>query len=437
MLPLSLVFLPAFTDLMTAVNSDSAAVAVASFFFWAAVSIMKRGFSWIAFFGLVSTCVLAYFTKNTAYFVVLLLPLVVLFTFLKNPWRIYVTGLLITGAAAALTYSLCSGMIRVVWLRATQQSEPTRMQSPKAVDGEYVFRIDAGVENAPEWWPPVLQSIPLETASSLGGETLTLGFWAWADKPNTVQSPVFHTVELAQSFQITVEKTPQFFAFEIHVPENIDRAWIALIPQSFKEKTTTYYDGLVLVRGQRPHDQEPVLLTPGGTAGEWGDEPFENILRNSSAEKFSIRFRPRIDTIGARLLPDHSLPSLILASLVDISGVKAAHETALDRLFRNFWGRFAWGHINLPDWGWLGGPYLWLTVFFSLGVLGSVFAVVRRFKKLDWAILLVFAISLAFCWAHLSAGCAIPYPKADVLIRCQACLPCDHSHHAVFFGGIL
>lgn len=407
MLPLSLVFLPAFTDLMTAVNSDTAAVGVASLFLWAAVSLLRRGFSLFSFLGLIFNALLAFFTKNTAYFVLLLFPVVVLFTFLKNPWRMYITGLLIAGAFAAFVVSLLRDDPRD-WLRATLQSEPIRVHSPKAVDGEYVFSIDAGAENAPEWWPPVLQSIPFEVARSLGGETLTLGFWAWADKPNTIQSPVFHTVDLAQSFQIAVEKNPQFYAFEIHVPENIDRAWIALDPQSFKEETNTYYDGLVLARGQRPHNLEPVLLTPGGTTGEWGDEPFENILRNPSAEKFSIRFRPRIDTIGARLLPDRSLPSLILASLVDIPGVKLVHLTAFDRLFRNFWGRFAWGHINLLDWGWLGGPYLWLAVFSSIGVLGAVIAVVRRFKRLDLAILLVFTISLAFCWG-LTFLRGVPY----------------------------
>lgn len=401
MLPLSLVFLPAFTDLMTAVNSDSAAVAFASLFLWAAVKMLKDGFSWASFAAMLVTGVLAWFTKNTAYFVLPLIPLVVAFSLLpprRHGWvwlALFVIG--IAGFVLSLARDEPYG-----WLRATLQPGGMRVQNNLASVGEHAFALDTASSKSVQWWPLALQSIPINTSRSLAGETLTFGFWAWADKPNVIRSPIFTSVNLEKYVQIDVEKTPRFYAFEIQVPEEFDRAWVSLDPHPSKEGSRIYYDGLVLVLGQMPADQQPVFQSNRSDTGEWGGVPFENILRNASAETRSVRFRSKIDAIGSRFLPDNVSPSLILQSLVDVKGTRYIHQTAIDRLFRSFWGKFAWGHIGLAGWDWVGKPYSILAVFTLLGLFGAFVAIIHRDYRLNWSLVMVLFISLSMVWGLTS-----------------------------------
>ena len=47
LLPLAVALVPAFTDVMTAVNNDSAAIAIFSLFLWGCMRLLRRDFSWL------------------------------------------------------------------------------------------------------------------------------------------------------------------------------------------------------------------------------------------------------------------------------------------------------------------------------------------------------------------------------------------------------
>ena len=87
LLPVSLALLPGFTDAMTALNNDGAAVAVFSWFVWGSIRLLKSGFSLADLGWIVVPAALCLFTKNTVLIALPLLFVVLLFTILRDRWR--------------------------------------------------------------------------------------------------------------------------------------------------------------------------------------------------------------------------------------------------------------------------------------------------------------------------------------------------------------
>ncbi len=395
LLPLSVILLPSFTDLMTAVNSDAAAVAIASLFIWVSVRLLKRGFSWLGLLWLTLLGGLAIFTKNTAMFVLGIYPLVVLFSIVRHKWRAFAWDFVIVLVGCILA----AGLILddpLYWYRGALQKEALRIESPQAVHGQYVLGVKLSEGKSPDWWPLTAQSIPVVDSKQLAGKNLNFGFWIWSDQPVEETSPILHADDISYSINISAETVPLFYSFSFQVPEDTERIWLTIKPKT--RGASVYYDGLVLVEGNPNHMQEPALQGDDGHTVIWGENSYNNWLRNPSAEVASPRFRPVIDQYGAKILPDGIMPSLIIQTLIDFKGLQHVHQTAAERLFRNFWGKFAWGHIGYLGWSFLGRPYFWLAIFAGLGFLGALYAVISRWKKLDKTMVMVLFTLIVIAW---------------------------------------
>jgi len=84
MAPAFLAALPSFVDIMTAVNNDAAAAAVFALFLYAATRLVQRGWRWQEGALLAVSAALSLLAKRTVFFTPLLLPVVLLFTFLRG-----------------------------------------------------------------------------------------------------------------------------------------------------------------------------------------------------------------------------------------------------------------------------------------------------------------------------------------------------------------
>lgn len=397
LLPLSLILLPSFADLMTAVNSDAAAVAVASLFIWISIRLLKRGFSWLGFLILSGLAGLTIFTKNTAMVVLAIYPLVVLFSLIRNRWRPLAWGLVIVMVAGLLFFSLTFDH-PLYWFTASLQPEPLRLESQQAIHGDHVIALEPGTGKSPDWWPMAAQSVPARDVKNLAGEVLNFGFWAWADVPTEINSPTIHANDVVYSISIPLETSPRFYSFSFQVPGDTERIYLTLDPKPRPKAAVVYYDGLVLVTGKPNLLEEPEIFGVDAGSVMWGDDQYFNWLRNSSAEITAPRFMRVIDQYGSRFLPDGMMPSMLLEAVLDYRGFEHVHFTAAERLFRNFWGKFAWGHIGLSGWKFFGKPYLGLAVFAGLAVIGFIVASLRRWKLLDKSLLSVLLLLLVFAW---------------------------------------
>jgi hypothetical protein len=229
----------------------------------------------------------------------------------------------------------------------------------------------------------------------LSGQVVTLGFWVWATQPLTIASPGLGLPGQMFSEEIQVSTEPAFHAFRVQLPGGASRMWVRLsyrLPAN--AVANVYYDGLVLASGERPLEAPPVFTASDGSRGEWGGQLFVNLLRNGSAEIAGPNFNPLVDSLGARLLPDNTRPSLVLTSILDWPAAGFLYKASAWRLFCTFWAWFGWGHVPLL----VSQLYPLLLVVTLAGVLAGLVAMIRRAKSLPWDILAVLGMALLLVW---------------------------------------
>lgn len=378
--PVALALLPAFTDVMTAVNNDAGAIAAFSWFLWAAVRLVRRGFSVRDFVWCLAALALGIMLKRTAWIGAPLLPAVLLFSLLRGRQIRYAWGALAL-AAAVLLAGVFSWDGTAAWY--TRPGSRVRLSpgegAPAPPLGRYVFRL----EHSPgDLHPSPFQLLSQKSLSGLRGQTVTLGAWMWAAGETGGEAPAAARLELltvrpeerrySQSMSLTNE--PHFIAFWLDLPAGMDRAWISLAPAAALE-AELYLDGIVLVDGQRPLDQPPVFENDQALHGEWGGQPFTNLIRNASAERSWPQIRTWAEQWGSRLFPDYGYdrPSLALYTLLDSPGAGGYYRTLGKVLLQTFWAKFGWGHV--PVAGRFSYPFL--ALFTLLGLSGALFALVR------------------------------------------------------------
>jgi hypothetical protein len=399
MVPLSLALLPGFADLMTAVNNDVGAVAVSSLFLWGAVRLVQRPFSFWNLAWSIAAVGLAYLTKITALYTLVLLPVALLLALTRGSRRPLAWAAGLFGGLVLFAAALSWGDA-ATWARNTFQAENTRFETPQAPLGGAVFQLSLPAGSSATYEHQLHQLIALPEGDSLQGKTVTVGAWIWADAPVTASAPLYNSYNALEKASRVVELTtsPQFFAFQASLGGDAQRNFVSLAPliQPLAAPLKVYYDGLVVAEGQFPLDQAPEFDDPSAQSGAWGGAPFRNLLRNASAETSGLRLRPWVDRIGVRILPDKGAnqPSVTLYYLLDQAGAGQFQRTSLQVLFRTFWGRFGWGHVPLLH-PWAYGLVLAAVL---LGLAAALAAMIRLRKNFPWAAVVLLGLALLVLW---------------------------------------
>jgi hypothetical protein len=402
MVPLSLALLPGFVDVMTAVNSDTAAVAIFSLFFWGSMRLMKRGFNLLDAIWVLITAITTYFTKNTAMYAIIFLPIAMIFSIFKYRFRKYLWMMIGVMALFAFLISFDWGDA-ASWYRCTAQKLPTRTDQTHIL-GDYAFRLESAAEITPGWMHTLFQPIQIEKGKTLSNQTVTFGGWIWASEPVQIESPIISTPCSQASVPIELTQTPTFFAFQTTLPEDSWRTWLILARRLPADRNIEiYYDGLVFAQGNYPIESSPVFNSTLGAYGKWGDKPFQNLLRNPSAEVSGPQIRSFIDDLGTKVLPDRTRMSLILTSVLDLKTSGYLYRISIDRLFKTFWATFGWGHIHLI-WDW----YYWiLGVFSIMGFLGLLIWLFHRPIPIPWDLVFYIALIVLLVWGATTLRGAI------------------------------
>ncbi|MBE3039175.1 MAG: DUF2142 domain-containing protein [Chloroflexi bacterium] len=398
MVPITLALLPGFTDLMTAVNNDVGAVAAFSLFLWASVRLVRRGssfFSLVFVFGAASLC---YWMKNSVWLALPLLPVVLLFALLRGRWRLLAWALFLATVGIGLGAVFLWGDA-ALWYRRTLQTAPTRVVNSLAPLGEHALQLDLSLQKSN---PAILQPLPPETVRDLRNAPVTFGAWIWSSQPMRAQMPGLSCDCGGQlqvfTREIQVGTEPRFYMLTATLPANARYVWVALTPPADMEEVqgTVFYDGLVLVKGERLAHDPPRFEDANGERGVWGEQPFANLLRNSSAEQAGPGVQSWANEIGTKILPawPPSFPSDILVSLLDWKGAGWYYWESGTNMLRTFWAKFGWGHVPLAG----SKPYRVLAVVTLLGMAGAGWATWRRRHALPWEVLLLLGLALLGIW---------------------------------------
>jgi hypothetical protein len=310
-------------------------------------------------------------------------------------------------AFVSLCVILMAGLILIIqgddaafWYRSTLQDVGLRAQDIRAVIGTHIFQIDARGEVSPKWLVPTFQSI----GKGLSSGNYTFGCWMWASQPIRAQLPIVGVGSHITTNTVELGTSPAYFAFPVEVKKDRLRTWISLAPNAgAAQEGLVYYDGLVLAQGAYPLDQVPAYSGADGIDGTWGGKPFQNLVRNASAEAGGLRFNTSLDKIGGMILPDNTIPSILLTYIMDWKGAGWHYSDVGRILLRSFWGAFGWAHVPLLR----EEAYAWLTVVTMIAITGClVRLLVTTLKKglapfprqFTWDIVLLFVLVFVLAW---------------------------------------
>ncbi len=386
MVPATLVLLPGFTELMTAVNSDVGAVAFFSLFIWASLRLIQRGFNLMRLGAAGLLAVACLLTKNTAAIALPLFVISVLFSLLRGRKAWLAWTLLGAGISLSVFILFTSGDV-AKWYQLASQNLPTRAASSLAPLGSFAFQLEAASSAQTN---SLVQPLSPSQVIRLRGKTITLGFWMWASQPGRYRSPALKDDRQSYSELVDVNLTPAFHTLTAKLASTTNHIQIVLQP-SGAAGVRIFIDGLVLARGDYSHSGSPVLMDAEGQHGAWGGKAFANPIRNASAEQNWPRPRTPIQRLLNKLSPIQ--PNMVLASLADWQNSRWYYQTTLKQLFRTLWGEFGWGHIPLPR-----QAYIALSIVTALGVLAGLTGLLRNRKTIPWEAFALLAISSLWIW---------------------------------------
>jgi hypothetical protein len=388
LLPLSILLLPGFVDIMTAINDDVAATAFFSLFLWTGTRMMLRGFNWLRLLSLIVLAILCFYTKNTVIAALLLAPLPLLVSLTRPGYKRYIwIGLGICGILGVLLV-FNFGFPRSWYLENGAPAAYTTVDE-QAPWGKKVFNFGLS-----EGSPPVRvsQLIPRGTSDRTKTE-YTLGAWIWADQAAVVRTPILHTTNKDAFRIVEVDREPRFFAFSETVGAQSRPYKVSLSPIAGVGDQTlkVYYDGVILLQGEW-QGEIPQFENASGNKGSWKGAEFTNLIRNSSSEYSSFILRSPVASALLNLVPGN--PNLTLGLLQDPTPLVPYYQSAIKMLLHTFWARFGWAQVTLIGYR----PYAVLGLFSLAGLVGAVVAFWNQRRNIRWELFIFLGLSLISLW---------------------------------------
>lgn len=390
LLPFSVVMLPSFVDIMTAVNNDVGAVAFFSLFLWVGIRLILKGFNWLRLTAIVFLALICLFTKNTVTVAILLMPLPLLFSLLRRKQRKYVWIVLII-SFFVLIFSIVAWKDAAYWYRLSSPNQSFRKVDSQAPLGDHVLRLNL-TPDMPN--PEIAQLIPRSNEIKNNPSKFTLGAWIWADSPIVVTTPKLIVGGDLYYQDVLVNSEPNYYSFSGEIESSNSPLKVIISPNDspIDQATTVYYDGIVLVDGSWPQDKAPQFKDSNGIEGVWGGKPFVNLVRNPSAERSWPWIRDWFDRVLLDRFPVK--PSLVLGFLLDPIPNLVYYQAMVKSLVQSFWAKFGWAHVVLQGYR----PYTFLALITVAGIVGALFAFWRKRDRIPWDVVFFLGIASLVLW---------------------------------------
>ncbi len=400
-IPGAVALLPGYVELMTALNNDVAAAALMSLVLWGIVRLIKRGWHFWTMVWSGAAAGLCLITKLTVYIAAPLWLFGVFLSLLPGKWK--TLGWIGTGVlgVSLLTISVGWGDAQL-WYRTTDQEITTRRVTEEATLGNSIFTLQIEEPNQVNGRVTQLsQMVPTEKIRELRGQTVTIGAWMWADEPVVTYLPILTAFmsdrEANQAVQsVEIGTQPAFYAYYASVPENTTYLQIHLSSAVLNPAGLgkLYLDEVVLVPGEHLLEVAPIWENAEAETGSWAGVPVTNAVRNASAEDAGPRVFPWVDQLASRVIPDKGRLSLIVYSLVDQGQAGKYYLVTLKNMLQTFWGKFAWGHVQLEG----RAVYKILTVATMVGFVSCVGVFGYKFPRYQLSALGILGVGMVVVW---------------------------------------
>jgi len=367
MLPASLIAIPSFVDLMTAVNNDALAILAFSAFVWTSVILLQRGFSPLRFVFLIFSVLICYYAKSTAWLAIPLSILVLPFSIVRGRGQKFVWIGLALFVIAAISFGVDWGeTVPTHYVSSGQQQNLLRVADDKALSGKFVLKHTGQT---------FFQMITRDGQRQLEGKPATFAAWIWADQETDIKFPVIGRLDKPevvlsdQKLHVTTE--PTLYSASVEMPAGEYIAWLSFFGSG---STTVYWDDIVLF-SENPSEQT-------GSEGK----NYINVVRNGSMEAGFPKFADLVDQLVAKANVKISMSQII--QLFDYDSVWWYLNATSVFVFKSFWGGFGWSAVPLQ------GKFAY-EVLLALTVLTSLtssFFMVKKFKTLPKVVIFLFII---------------------------------------------
>ena len=385
MVPMFLALLPGFTDLMTAANNDVAAIAFTSLFVFSSILIFKYNFSIKSLLLLTLSTCLCLFTKSTAF---LVLPMFVIVIILGLTRKIAVK----IKAIFVITLALVVVLLVFSWEQQSpayfyansDQQLPKRTLVTNTPVGEYaIVQENQKYSNQSFFLAIDEKGINREFENSM-----TLGFWAWADLPAEITFPILkinNTNNFLSDGKLSLTTEPTFYSFPVTIPSPVSLAWIQIYPTT-NTGNQSYWDGLFLVDGDFSTSVEvPQYLDAKAEKIQWRAVELTNFIKNGSGETGW----PIFSNIAGNLFENKiRISTSSFWSFLDYRSNGWYLRTTLNHIIQSFWAVFGWSHIYLTG----ENPYLVFKILLILSTMGWLARIFTKKKEVISPIILFFLV---------------------------------------------
>ncbi len=351
----ALALTPPFVDLMTALNNDVGVTAFGSLSLWCASAMHKahaqgrKARHVILAISAIALAVIATSMKTTGAPLLLVVPLWTLFLLARSHRRF---GILILLSPLLIAAAVIRHDDAQFWYRndAARQPEGTSCisESCESPSGATAIRFSAATR--PE--AALYQPLPLDHTRALAGRAFQLRAWMWTDTAAAqARSPTLWADNLQSYAQdVSLSTTPQRVIVTGMLRPDIGRLRVVLNAPTQPTTATIFFSDIELIRSD--------------------DSSGQNWLRNGSGAATWPRLGIQAVDVLQSLTPEWISWSAIVSSIQDMHGIGWYFWDAAERIFRTYWGQFAWGHVGAqPIAFWIAGL---LTVIGAIGWLAKV-----------------------------------------------------------------
>jgi hypothetical protein len=289
-------FVPSYSDMMSAVNPDAAAAAAGTLYLWAWVGLLRQGAHPRQWALLAVSTVLGITTKETFWPLLPATGLTLLWLVLG--WRARLATL---GAGVALAAGLALWLQPLTpggaaywfdadWEFGHDASLAPRVQTDTPV-GSFALETGGKAQNG------IWQFVPEARLAAVRQGPVTWGVWLRATPPVEVTVGLRSGADWLDQRTLLASPDWRFYAFADPLAGSLDH--LALYLGSPEDEGLVQYDGTIIAPGEFPGDAPPAFASPDATRGEWGGQPFANLLLNPSGEaswpqiKDAYNVRPR------------------------------------------------------------------------------------------------------------------------------------------------
>jgi len=273
-------------------------------------------------------------------------------------------------ALALLVAAFTWGGHAASWQGREQPSAPNRLATDTLL-GRSALVLSTGDQRYPRM---LFQELAPQVGQRLQGQIVTLG--AWLRVAEGPAGPVVLGLADGSAFQwqqVQAVDDWQFHTFTATMASDAPSVTVHVrLPVSEDAVQVVLLDGFVLAEGDISTSLPPRFNTPKANSGSWAGKPFDNLLRNGSAERAWPGLRAWIGNVTLFRYP----VTYVFHSLWDWDRTGWVYGPDLLMLVQSFWGRFGWNHLALPELCTI--PLLLLTL---AGIAGAVLRLLRWLRK--------------------------------------------------------